>query len=438
MKVRIWLAAGTAVALLGLGACSSGSSGDDKSSKGVTLTYWATNQGANIDDDKRILQPELDKFTQQTGIHINLQIVPWSDLINNQLAAGVSGQGPDVSNLGNTNATTLATTGAWYPFDDAAMEKIGGKDKFVESAFATAGPSGKTPQSLPLYSQVYALYYNKKLFADAGLKPPTTWEEMVTAAKALTKPDHSQWGITMPAGTVNVSMHLAFITTSQNGGSPFNDAGKPDFTNDAMVKGIKRYVDLMGADGVMNPSNAQYTDGGGPSTTDFATGKAAMYFQQTGGTNGLRQNGMNPDAYGIVPIPAPQGGDSTGDSFVAGTNIAIFKKTKHRDEALQFVKFMTSAEEQQIINGKYGTLPVVKGVPATAFSDYPDKLKTWTDILANNARPLSLVPAVSAYQANVGAAVVKLMQKAATGKPPTEADVRAALTEAQQKMASAK
>ena len=32
---------------------------------------------------------------------------------------------------------------------------------------------------MPYLGLVYGLYYNKKMFADAGLKPPTTWEELV-------------------------------------------------------------------------------------------------------------------------------------------------------------------------------------------------------------------------------------------------------------------
>ncbi|BCB78808.1 hypothetical protein Pflav_052180 [Phytohabitans flavus] len=154
-----------------MAACSD--SGDDSGGgSGVTLTYWASNQGASLDNDKAILTPELEKFTQQTGIKVKLEVVPWSDLTNNTLSAAVSGQGPDVLNIGNTNAVTFQSTGAFYPFDDAALEKIGGKDHFVSSAFATAGATGQPPTSIPLYSQVYALYYNKKLFADAGLQPP--------------------------------------------------------------------------------------------------------------------------------------------------------------------------------------------------------------------------------------------------------------------------
>src|SRR5665647_3500501 len=277
------------------------------------------------------------------------------------------------------------------------------------------------------------------------LTPPVCWKYIAAlplAKSVVEGPPPSVYCASDGFMTLSVPMRSTYrftpatIASFVQSGSPFDAAGHPAFTNDAMGAGVKRYVDLMGTDKVMNPSDAQYTDGGGPSTTDFASGKAAMYFQQTGGVNGLNQNGMTPDAYGIVPIPAPDGGDPTGDSFVAGTNISIFKNTKHLDEALKFVAFMTSPEEQEILNAAYGTLPVVKDVPASAFADYPDKLEAWSDILANNARPLSLVPGVSAFQANVGGAVVSLMQQAATGSAPTEDDVRAALEAAKQQTAA--
>jgi multiple sugar transport system substrate-binding protein len=439
MKIRI-LASGIAVAVMvaGLAACSAepastGSSDSAGGNDGVTLDYWATNQGTSLDNDKEILTPELKKFTEQTGIKVNLEVVPWTDMTNNTLAAAVSGQGPDVVNIGNTNATTYQTTGAFTPFDQKALDAIGGKDRFVESAFETAGPAGSDPTSIPLYGQVYGLFYNKKLFADAGLTPPTTWEDLVTDAKQLTK--EGQWGMVAPAGTVNVSMHMAFIFTAQNGGSPFDKDGKPDFTSDAMVKGVKQYLDLMTEDKVINPSTIEYTDGT-KAAVDFAKGNIGMYMAQTGGTSALAQNGMTPDQYGVVPIPSPTGGDKIG-SFVAGSNISIFKSSKHQEAALELVKFLTSDEEQLTLNKAYGTLPVVKGVEAAAFADDPDKLKVWSEILSDYAKPLPLVSTVSAFQTNVGGAVVALFAKSASGTPISEADIKAALSEAQDKMAVA-
>ena len=112
----------------GLAACGSG--GGDKSSP-KTLTYWASNQGTSLENDKQVLEPELKKFEQQTGIKVKLEVVPWSDLLNRILAAATSGQGPDVLNIGNTWSASLQATGALLPFDDATFAKIGGKDRFV-------------------------------------------------------------------------------------------------------------------------------------------------------------------------------------------------------------------------------------------------------------------------------------------------------------------
>ncbi len=132
-----------------------------------TLTYWASNQGASIAIDKKVLQPELDKFKKQTGITVKLEVVPWSDLLNRILTATTSGQGPDVLNIGNTWSASLQATGAFLPWSTANFAKIGGKDRFVDSALGSTGATGKDPAAVPLYSMAYALYYNKQIFADA-------------------------------------------------------------------------------------------------------------------------------------------------------------------------------------------------------------------------------------------------------------------------------
>jgi len=435
MKFRILtvgLAATTALTLILAGCSSAAPAPTSSSNEGVTLKYWASNQGASLQDDANILRPELDKFKKRTGITVELDVVPWSDLTNNTLAAAVSGQGPDVLNIGNTNAVTFQSTGAFYPFDSAALDILGGKDRFIASSFATGGAKGQIPTSIPLYSQVYGLFYNIQMFKDAGLTPPTTWEELVQTAKAFTKPAENKYGIVIPGGTVNASMHFSYILGAQNGGSPFDANGKPTFTSDGMVAGVMQYVNLLSKDHVVNPSAVQYTDYTQPAG-DFARGNVAMYMAQTTSRNVLTKNGMDASAYGVVPIPAPAGGKNIS-SFVGGTNISIFKNSKHISAALEFVKFMTSDEEQEILNRAYTALPVVNGVQATAFADQPAQLATWSQILTKQAIPMALVPGVQAFQANVGGAVVALIAKAATGAAISKDDVRSALQGAQDKM----
>lgn len=72
------------------------------------------------------------------------------------------------------------------PWDAKNFAKIGGKDRFVESALGSTGAPGKDPAAVPLYSMAYGLYYNKRILADAGIaKPPTTWAELVADGKKI-------------------------------------------------------------------------------------------------------------------------------------------------------------------------------------------------------------------------------------------------------------
>src|SRR4051812_33282055 len=126
-------------------ACGGGSSSDDSggNSSPKTLTYWASNQGTSLENDKQVLEPELKKFEQQTGIKVKLEVVPWSDLLNRILAAATSGQGPDVLNIGNTWSASLQATGALLPWNAKNFAAIGGKDRFVDSALGSTGAQGQ-------------------------------------------------------------------------------------------------------------------------------------------------------------------------------------------------------------------------------------------------------------------------------------------------------
>ncbi|NGM15065.1 sugar ABC transporter substrate-binding protein [Verrucosispora sp. CWR15] len=419
----------TVLAAASLTACGSG---DEPGDGGTTLTYWASNQGASLEADKEILQPELDKFEQQTGIKVNVEVVPWSDLLNRLLAAATTGQGPDVVNIGNTWSASLQATGALVEFDDATLDKVGGKDRFVPAALAAAGAPDKPPAAVPLYSLAYALYYNKQSFADAGITaPPTTWEEMAEVGRKLT--GDGTWGLAVEGANPSENAHHAFTFAQQYGGEWFDAAGKPTFDTPQNVAAVKRYVDLMAVDKIVNPSNAEYAQN--QSVSDFANGKAAMLLWQAAGAN-LKSQSMAADAYGVAPVPFlanPPAGGKQVNSMVAGINIAVFKHTKNLDGALEFVKFMTSDTEQVTLNKTYGSLPAVGTVAADpAFA--ADEQKVLAQTLATTAAPLPQVPEESTFETLVGTAIKELFADAASGRPVTEDSVREKLTRAQQQM----
>ncbi|MDI9830155.1 sugar ABC transporter substrate-binding protein [Streptomyces sp. KAU_LT] len=415
-------------------ACGGGSSTDGGGSNDSpkTLTYWASNQGASIEVDKKVLQPELDKFEKETGIEVKLEVVPWSDLLNRILTATTSGQGPDVLNIGNTWSASLQATGALLPWDKARFDKIGGKDRFVDSALGSTGAEGKDPAAVPLYSMAYALYYNKKAFADAGIaKPPATWDELVADGKKLT--GDGKWALGVEGSNPSENIHHAVVFAKQHGADFFTADGKPDFTSDKAVAGVKRFVDLMAKDKIVAPGNAEYAQN--QSVSDFAKGKTAMLLWQSASAN-LKSQGMSEDAYGIAPVPVQSGAPGTGtgvNSMVMGINMAVFKNTDNIDGATKFVKFMTSDAEQKILNQAYSSIPPVKGAQADAAFNTPANA-VLKDTLAKSAVAAPQVADESQFETAVGTAIKGLFADAAAGRKVTEDSVKAALEKAQQQM----
>ncbi|MFE0775283.1 ABC transporter substrate-binding protein [Streptomyces sp. NPDC058861] len=406
--------------------------GEDSGSSPKTLTYWASNQGASLEVDKKVLQPELDQFEKETGIKVKLEVIPWSDLLNRILTATTSGQGPDVLNIGNTWSASLQSTGALLPWDAKNFEAVGGKDRFVDSALGSTGVPGKDPAAVPLYSMAYALYYNKKMFKDAGIaQPPTTWDEVAEAGKKLS--GNGNAGIGVEGSNLSNNIHQVFVLAKQHGADFFTADGKPDFTSDGAVAAVKQYVDLMAVQKIVAPGNAEYSQN--QSLSDFAKNKTGMVLWQTPSQTFSAQ-GMGPDEWGVAPAPVPSGKPGQGkqtNSMVAGINLAVFKNTKNLDGALKFVKYMTSDEEQIVLNKAYGSVPPVKGAQKdAAFAD--PSLTVIRDTLSTSAAALPQVPEESQFETVVGTAVKELFADAAAGRPVTTESVRAKLEKAQQQM----
>ncbi|RMB79798.1 sugar ABC transporter substrate-binding protein [Streptomyces shenzhenensis] len=417
---------------LAASACGGGSSGGGSNDSPKTLTYWASNQGASIAVDKKVLQPELDKFEKQTGIKVKLEVVPWSDLLNRILTATTSGQGPDVLNIGNTWSASLQATGALLPWDAQHLDTIGGKDRFVDSALGSTGAEGQDPAAIPLYSMAYALYYNKEIFAAAGIdKPPATWDELVADGRKIKAKGASVLGA--EGANVSENIHHVFVFAKQHGADFFTADGRPDFTAGNVVAAVKQYVDLMAKDKVIPTGDAEYAQN--QSVSDFAKGEQAMLLWQSAAAN-LKSQGMSEDTYGIAPVPVRSGTPGTGtgiNSMVAGINIAVFKNSDNLDGATEFVKFMTSDEEQTILNKAYTSIPPVRNAQEDAAFNTPANA-VLRDTLTKSAAALPQVAAESQFETVVGTAVKELFADAAAGRAVTTDSVRAALEKAQQQM----
>ncbi|KIH99760.1 ABC transporter substrate-binding protein [Streptomonospora alba] len=428
------VSASTALGMVAaLTACGSGEESGDQ-----TLTYWASNQGASVEEDKKVLEPVLDRFTEETGVEVELEVIPWSELYNRILTAVSSGDGPDVLNIGNTWAASLQKTGAFVPYEGEDLEAAGGEGRFVETSFATGGAEGEPPTSVPLYGLSYALFYNPTMFEEAGIEePPSTWEEFTDTAEKLTKDtdgdgETDQYGFTMEAGSERQNSHFAHVLGMQQGGQLWGDG--PSFSSPEVVDGVKMRLDMMTEQEIVDPSNAEFSDGT-QSIGDFVDERAAMMMMQGSARTTLASRDFDNYEVAQIPMMDPLPGEPI-QSHAAGINISVFNDTDDKEAALQLVEHLTSPEEQVYLSQEFQTLPV-----ATEAYDneelQSESMDTFRTILTDHAAPMPLIPEEGQMETVLGESIAGLFADAATGSEITEADVRKAMEEAETQMNAA-
>jgi len=431
-------AAGAAAAML-LAACGGGSSsstgggggsGSTGSVKGQTITYWASVEGTGPAQTTSTLTKEFRTFTKQTGVHVKLQVIPWSDLEQKILTSVTSGSGPDVMEIGNTWSPSLAASGGFVSFTPSTFAKIGGESKFVKTGLEVAGAPGKAPMSVPVYGEAYALVYNKADFKAAGIsQPPKTWTQLLADGKKLTT--HGRHGIAIEGNSASEAAHWAFFLGEQ-AGNPLYSGGKWDFATPKEATAVSTYINMVAKGGIASPADAEYDSS--QSVSDFANNKTAMLVWQNP-TETLAQLGMKPSQYGVTPIPVPNplpAGGKAVESFPAGINLAVPSSTSHEAAALKLVKFMTSTATQVKINETYGTFPTITSAYKAAAFQTPDA-KVFEKIYSG-ATPLPQVPSESTMETDLGGAINHLIGRAASTGAVSDSQILAALKSAQDQL----
>jgi multiple sugar transport system substrate-binding protein len=208
------------------------------------------------------------------------------------------------------------------------------------------------------------LFYNKKIFADAGVQPPPgqweqrwTFAEFLDTAIALTKRDRSgrvnQWGY-VNTWVPSYSAGLFGMNNGVSWSTPRMNPTHLNFDNDAFIEGVQFYADLASKHKVApTASEAQSM-----STTDlFSSGQAAMalgghWRYQTFD----RAAGLDFDV-AALPI-GPQG--RTAKSDIGTTGLAIAASSSRKQQAWEFVKFATGPVGQAVIGASGLFVPVLR------------------------------------------------------------------------------
>ena len=202
MKKKIVALALAALMTVSMAACggsggsasSGGSSGGGSGSGALQVVIWDTNQQAGI-------QEICDEFTAETGIEAKVEVKDW-DSYWTLLESGASGGDlPDVFWMHSNNSQMYMKNDMLLQLDDyiANSDKIDLANYMPEITELYTW-EGDKHYAIPKDYDTIALWYNKTMFDEAGLAyPDDTWtyDDMLEAAKALTKEDGSQYGFAL-------------------------------------------------------------------------------------------------------------------------------------------------------------------------------------------------------------------------------------------------
>lgn len=261
---------------------------------------------------------------------------PFTGFHDRALVLHQARKGPDVLMVQVDWVAEFADLGVIEPLDARIAAEPA---EFFANIPATFHQKWKGKQYyLPVESGAVALFYNTKLFREAGLPgAPKTWDEFAEYARKLTNPDKRQFAIT---GTLQAepptNMTYEIYPLLLQAGASLIDPGakKAVFDSPEGVSAIEWYVDRINKDKVSVPG--VLSNGEKEKRANFASGNVAMMFEGPWGISIQKQ--LNPNlTYDIAPLPK---GRTTG-TMVRGSLNTMSTQAKDKEAAWAFMRWMS-------------------------------------------------------------------------------------------------
>lgn len=288
-----------------------------------------------------------EQLESKYDCNVILEVIPQAELTKKQMTACMAGAGPDVISQGVDAARGFITQGLLLPLNDLMARA--GRDPLTEfNANYFSGLIDENGQimMIPQSRTATAMIYNKDMFREVGLdpdNPPTTREEVIEAAKLLTRDTNKDgtidvYGIGMPA---NNASHVTFRLLPEiiaNGGKIVSEDLKTSLIDTDATRAALEYYCSFYLDGLAPASTLSIDNN--ELCNMFAAGSLAIFFENPGAVYKKLVQGTEID----VGIAARPGIDGTGMSMLGGWNIGIPSSAKNPEGAAAFIDLVTSEE----------------------------------------------------------------------------------------------
>jgi len=199
--------------------------------------------------------------------------------------------------------------------------------------------------ALPMESLSWGYLYNKKIFAEHGLTPPQTLDEMQAAVEKLKAAGVAPFLLAFQESWVPqlmTALSLGGIVSSQQPDwIEKMSAGEASYAD---VGAIFDIIDLIMENGTEKP----FEVGNEAGSTDFANGKAAMWVQ--GPWNAETILKVNPEMeFGVAPLPVSNDPAGTMINLSTSTTLAVSPTSKNKEVALDLLNYILDANDSSAL-----------------------------------------------------------------------------------------
>jgi multiple sugar transport system substrate-binding protein len=318
----------------------------------VTLRLWIMNNGPEpVRDTERIVAP----FERQTGINVQVELVGWDVQFQRISNAALSGQAPDVTQAGTTQVPFFAMTRG---FENVAKRvgEIGGRKAYAPGVWATSGMAGSSSVwGIPWFTEARTIYYRKDIYRRAGINPKTAFKDWASFKRTLTRlkrvstfngrpvapfgqPGKTAWDLVH---------HIMPFVWGAGGSELAKNRRSSAITSPAAIQGVKYFADLIPS-GVFLKSSLERN---APQVEEqFKGGRIATWI---GGPWVLASAKRADDeawvreARGNIGVAQmPVGPTGKFYTFVGGSNLMMFKSSRHKNEAWRLIKYLSRDDVQ--------------------------------------------------------------------------------------------
>jgi multiple sugar transport system substrate-binding protein len=322
----------------------------------VELVYWAW---ADNPMHQRMSLDAVDQFNKSQGF-ISVQIDAGLRLNLLQrivVAAYDADAGPDLAGTVQTHVQDWFDSGVLHPIDEFFNKWDQKADYFPSAVEAMRGRPGQPVLYAPVALLPYVLYYRADWFDEAKIKPPSTYDEFIAAAKTITRPDRIGYAL---SGLDYFAVQPIWASA---GVKIVDDGGKVDFDSAAAVAVTEKWLGMYTKDKSAQPTavNDRYPQ----LFALMEQGKAGMWIHGTQAHP--RLNATLGEKIQVVPTPNV---GSKPYMLANPEGLFMLSSCKEKEAAWEFMKHMSSGDPVRSFTQRRGLLPVRKSLAAEpAFQD---------------------------------------------------------------------